>query len=178
MSGDAPRQNGSHTNDVCVYSIHFPPRPPADQASSISFDEASLQATATSILAYVDELAKDYIWQREPFSLSVTESNAFTIKSPSLSESRLQQYLTGATRVGESVEDEWYIVWLLSEISRKWPDAAIEIKDDDGQFLLIEAADSLPNWVTPDNAENRVSSGYTSPLGTNAFMLTLESSFH
>lgn len=31
------------------------------------------------------------------------------------------------------------------------------IRDTDGEFLLIEAADDLPRWLTPDNAENRVS---------------------
>lgn len=30
------------------------------------------------------------------------------------------------------------------------------VTDSDGEFLLIEAAESLPNWVTPENAENRV----------------------
>lgn len=28
--------------------------------------------------------------------------------------------------------------------------------DSDGEFLLIEAAEALPAWVTPTNAENRV----------------------
>ena len=28
--------------------------------------------------------------------------------------------------------------------------------DSDGEFLLIEAANELPLWVTPSNAENRV----------------------
>ncbi len=28
--------------------------------------------------------------------------------------------------------------------------------DSDGEFLLIEAAEELPSWVTPTNAENRV----------------------
>lgn len=29
--------------------------------------------------------------------------------------------------------------------------------DSDGDFLLIEAAEHLPAWVTPTNSENRVS---------------------
>lgn len=33
------------------------------------------------------------------------------------------------------------------------------VKDTDGDFLLIEAANSLPKWVTPGNAENRVRAG-------------------
>ena len=28
--------------------------------------------------------------------------------------------------------------------------------DSDGEFLLIEAAEALPSWVTPTNAKNRV----------------------
>ena len=31
------------------------------------------------------------------------------------------------------------------------------MRDTDGEFLLIEAANDLPAWVSPDNAENRVS---------------------
>ena len=30
------------------------------------------------------------------------------------------------------------------------------VYDADGQFLLIEAADALPSWITPENVENRV----------------------
>jgi hypothetical protein len=32
------------------------------------------------------------------------------------------------------------------------------VYDADGQFLLIEAADALPSWITPENVENRVRS--------------------
>jgi len=32
------------------------------------------------------------------------------------------------------------------------------IRDSDGEFLLIEAADYLPKWLNPDTAENRVCS--------------------
>lgn len=31
------------------------------------------------------------------------------------------------------------------------------IEDNDGEFLLIEAADFLPKWLDPDNSANRVS---------------------
>lgn len=34
--------------------------------------------------------------------------------------------------------------------------SSCSIRDSDGEFLLIEAADSLPSWVTPSVAENRV----------------------
>lgn len=34
------------------------------------------------------------------------------------------------------------------------------VSDMDGEFLLIEAAEVLPSWVTPSNAENRVCTGF------------------
>lgn len=36
------------------------------------------------------------------------------------------------------------------------PDLVVTVEDSDGQFLLIEAADSLPKWLTPESAVNRV----------------------
>lgn len=33
----------------------------------------------------------------------------------------------------------------------------VRIEDNDGEFLLIEAADFLPKWLDPDNSANRVS---------------------
>ena len=36
------------------------------------------------------------------------------------------------------------------------PDISISVNDNDGQFLLIEAADYLPDWLGPENASNRV----------------------
>jgi hypothetical protein len=58
-------------------------------------------------------------------------------------------------RVGDSIDDEWCVVWLLRELSEKW-DCAISVRDSDGEFMLIEAADNLPSWVTPSVVENRV----------------------
>ncbi|KAJ9104213.1 hypothetical protein QFC19_004030 [Naganishia cerealis] len=63
--------------------------------------------------------------------------------------------LEGRMRIGDAVDDEWLVVWLLTRVSLKWPDLVISIRDTDGEFLLIEAADHLPRWLTPDNAENR-----------------------
>jgi SGT1 protein len=64
--------------------------------------------------------------------------------------------LRGRSEYGDSVEDEWVIVWLLRELTRKYEDLWIKIGDSDGEFLLIEAAGTLPNWLEPDVAENRV----------------------
>ncbi|KAK4185293.1 SGT1 protein-domain-containing protein [Podospora australis] len=93
----------------------------------------------------LDELAKDYIWQREPFRL----------------ETRIQKgsglsYLHGTTHYGDNVEDEWFIVYLLRELSKTFPNLWIRVSDSDGEFLLIEAAKVLPKWLSPENDANRV----------------------
>lgn len=65
-------------------------------------------------------------------------------------------YLYGTTDFGDAVDDEWLIVYLLKEITKKYPDLWIRIADSDGEFLLIEAASVLPDWLNPDIDENRV----------------------
>jgi SGT1 protein len=64
--------------------------------------------------------------------------------------------LRGRTEYGDSVEDEWVIVWLLRELTRKFEDLSIKVNDSDGEFLLIEAAGTLPEWLEPEVADNRV----------------------
>ncbi|NWW48914.1 ECD protein, partial [Pedionomus torquatus] len=65
-------------------------------------------------------------------------------------------HVGGTTLFGDNVEDEWFIVYLVREITRDFPGLAARIDDNDGEFLLIEAADFLPKWLNPENSENRV----------------------
>jgi hypothetical protein len=67
-------------------------------------------------------------------------------------------YLHGLTKYGDSVEDEWLIVYILKELSNRFPELWIKVVDTDGEFLLIEAANALPRWLNPEIADNRVSS--------------------
>jgi len=64
--------------------------------------------------------------------------------------------LRGLTNYGDSVEDEWLIVYILRELSKKFQDLWIKVVDTDGEFLLIEAANALPRWLNPEIADNRV----------------------
>ncbi|KAJ7919076.1 SGT1 protein-domain-containing protein [Mycena leptocephala] len=123
------------SEDTLQYSLYPPP--------SLS-DKASVTSFAACISAWVDLLLPDFLWHRDAFELKVA------------SRSDAQEYfLEGRVRVGDCVDDEWCTVWLLKQVSSKW-DMAISVFDSDGEFLLIEAADALPTWVTPSNSENRV----------------------
>lgn len=65
-------------------------------------------------------------------------------------------YLRGITDYGDSVEDEWLIVYLLREFSKAHPELLIRVADEDGEFLLVEAANVLPNWLSPEIDHCRV----------------------
>ncbi|OCH96667.1 SGT1-domain-containing protein [Obba rivulosa] len=123
------------SEDTLQYTLY----PPADIS-----DRASVTTLAALMNAYVESLLPGHMWHRDPFELKV-------VSNPD-GEGYV---LEGHMRVGDCVDDEWCAVWLLKEISAKW-DVVISVFDSDGEFLLIEAAESLPDWVTPSNAENRV----------------------
>ena len=105
---------------------------------------------------------KDYIWQRQGFALELQKENGeVCMPTEGTAKSKLTaltgvSLLRGRTEYGDSIGDEWVIVWLLREVSKKFGDAWIKVTDSDGEFLLIEASGSLPSWLEPDVAENRV----------------------
>lgn len=66
-------------------------------------------------------------------------------------------FLHGSTNFGDSIEDEWLVVYLLRELSRQFSNGWVRVIDSDGEFLLVEAAEALPKWLNPEVAENRVS---------------------
>jgi hypothetical protein len=65
-------------------------------------------------------------------------------------------HLHGLTNYGDSVEDEWLIVYLLKELSKMFPEIWVKVVDTDGEFLLVEAANALPRWLNPEIADSRV----------------------
>ncbi|KAL8891940.1 MAG: hypothetical protein Q9215_001051 [Flavoplaca cf. flavocitrina] len=104
---------------------------------------AQLRKVQAAAAALCKELLKDFIWQRDDFSLDLKQ------------EDRLS-FLQGRTNFGDSGEDEWLIVYLLRELSKQFPQIWIRVIDSDGEFLLVEAADILPKWITPEVMKNRV----------------------
>jgi hypothetical protein len=102
-----------------------------------------LQAFQRSLQQLEKKFLKEYIWQRESLKLELVREEG-------------RWLLKGRTNYGDSVADEWLIVWLLRALSKEFKDAWIRIYDTDGEFLLIEAANALPKWLNPEIAENRV----------------------
>ncbi|KAJ6152494.1 hypothetical protein N7497_006813 [Penicillium chrysogenum] len=131
-------------DDAVEYSIyHIPPSPTPtviDEAAETRARLLEVQRTAADL---TKDLLKDYIWQREAFRLEITKEDGITS-------------LQGRTSFGDSIEDEWVIVYFLRELTKRHKDIWVKVVDGDGEFLLIEAAGTLPAWIEPDVADNRV----------------------
>ena len=52
------------------------------------------------------------------------------------------------------LDDEWLLVALLAELTRV-ESVACRVTAGDGEFLLVDAADELPDWLEPDAAVGR-----------------------
>ena len=118
-----------------------------------------LKEIQTAANKLTKELLKDYIWQRDSFKLDLVAAKDVLKASTSSKKEHLlplSHTLQGQTNFGDSIADEWLIVYLLRELSKQFPDAWIKVADTDGEFLLIEAANALPKWLNPEVAENRV----------------------
>lgn len=120
----------------------------SDHVSSrlTSLDE--LFALQAKLSNWISNHSQDYIWHHHPFSLSIIVPDS----------SAEELHLGGTINFGDNIEDEWFIVYLFLKMTKEMEDEklSISIQDDDGQFLLIEAADALPEWLNPENSENRV----------------------
>ncbi|CCG80740.1 putative Regulatory factor Sgt1 [Taphrina deformans PYCC 5710] len=127
MNYDVPGTQQAE-KDICSYHIYV--------------KEPSL-ATAQEVESLIREIHNpwtvDYIWQVESFSIAINDDYS----------------LGGSTRFGDCIEDEWLIVWILTELSKRRSDVYVRITDTDGEFLLIESAMHLPRWLNPDSALNR-----------------------
>jgi hypothetical protein len=98
------------------------------------------------MISYVEEVAQDFIWNNE----------CFYIDRPK----KYQDFVYTSSSVvdyGDNLEDEWYIVNLLFKLTRKFPNLIAQCRDSDGEFLLIHAANYLPEWASnATNMSNRV----------------------
>ncbi|KAH8693004.1 putative regulatory factor Sgt1 [Talaromyces proteolyticus] len=127
--------------EYSLYLISSSPTPASADAAALL--RTRLQEVQRSASEIGKNLLKDYIWQREGFGLQITKQNDRT-------------FLQGRTSFGDSIEDEWVVVYILRELTRKHKDLWVRVVDSDGEFLLIEAAASLPAWLEPAVADNRV----------------------
>lgn len=94
-------------------------RPPTISEDSLQYaiypapdavDRASVTSLAAQIESFVNSLLPGHIWNRDSFEL----------KLASQTNSKNNWFIEGHMRVGDGVDDEWCVVWLLREISKRW----------------------------------------------------------
>ncbi|KAH0473678.1 MAG: hypothetical protein KVP17_001486 [Porospora cf. gigantea B] len=78
--------------------------------------------------------------------LEALDGHLFATDVPVLQHTVLDQVdcLQVRLRLGDHVPDEWLLVHCLRSISDVW----FTVADSDGDFLLVAAADVLPQWLT------------------------------
>ncbi|GJC77780.1 protein ecdysoneless [Colletotrichum liriopes] len=121
----------------CVFLID--PNASNDRRKHLS----RLEDLRKSALHLTNRLTADHIWQKGSLTLDVVTDQGLT-------------FLRGTTDYGDAIEDEWLMVYILRELSKSHPTAWVRVFDADGEFLLIEAANVLPKWLSPENDQNRV----------------------
>ncbi|XP_063163552.1 protein ecdysoneless homolog [Candoia aspera] len=115
------------------------------ESEDLEHRQGILQQYIERILAHFAPILVCYIWQNEPFNLKYKPAKG-----------NIPAHIAGLTKFGDNIEDEWFIVYLIKEITKEFPELLARVDDNDGEFLLIEAADYLPKWLNPENSINRV----------------------
>ncbi|XP_037721097.1 protein ecdysoneless [Drosophila subpulchrella] len=108
-------------------------------------------------------MERSYLWHKDEFQLQIRMGgaeermlNEETNPEEEAELGDLPPHFHGVTHYGDNISDEWFIVYLLTEITRARGDCIARVSDSDGEFLLIEAADALPDWASPETCEQRV----------------------
>uniref|UniRef100_A0A8C7AW67 Ecdysoneless cell cycle regulator n=1 Tax=Neovison vison TaxID=452646 RepID=A0A8C7AW67_NEOVI len=127
--------------DTVEYHLFLIPDEPRDPEKH----KEILQKYIERIMTHFAPLLVPYIWQNQPFNLRYKPGKG-----------DVPAHIFGMTKFGDNIEDEWFIVYIVKQITKEFPELVARIEDNDGEFLLIEAADFLPKWLDPDNSANRV----------------------
>lgn len=104
----------SIAEDALDYTIHLPPSS-SDKETSTS---SSTSALALLISDYVQSLlVQPWLWNKDSWELKALSE---------LGENGAEGgRLAGRMRVGDAVDDEWLVVYLLREVSKRWRELII-----------------------------------------------------
>ena len=125
------KDNSNDNNDSnCTYS---------SSSSSILAEYIELYNT---IITLIQPLMKNYRWNYHSFHLTLRIDSNHHHHQPKQQQQQQQHhpqiFLYGSTSIGQCIDDEWFIVYLLLYISMKLHNINIHVIDSDGEFLLIE----------------------------------------
>jgi hypothetical protein len=91
------------------------------------------------LVDHLKKLTAAYIWNNEKFVLD---------KAPQ----RLNEpyfVCSGSLDFGDNLEDEWFLVYCLTKLTQRFAKRlCAQVRDYDGEFLLIHTANYLPEWAS------------------------------
>ncbi|KAG7296044.1 hypothetical protein JYU34_021140 [Plutella xylostella] len=96
----------------------------------------------------IQNLSSEYLWHKDKLEVFPQILNEEQYDS--------QPHLFSSTCYGDNIEDEWFIVYIIFELTKQFDKLIVHVTDIDGDFILIEAADFLPQWMNPVSTEKRV----------------------
>ncbi|XP_067828548.1 protein ecdysoneless homolog isoform X1 [Heptranchias perlo] len=135
----AGQRSGERPQDAVRYRLYL------SGETSQSDPRDALERQLEGIVGRLALLCAGYIWHNEAFRLKYTAARG-----------DIPAHIGGVTNFGDNVDDEWFIVYLIQQVTKEFPDFVASVEDNDGEFLLIEAAEFLPKWLNPDTSANRV----------------------
>ncbi|CAH0547417.1 unnamed protein product [Brassicogethes aeneus] len=129
---------------------------PVINSEDIKEQETILSCVLSKANKIIDNYSKNYLWHKDEFKLVPRTSISNLLTHIDGKNEKLPPHLYGVSHFGDNIEDEWFMVFILQQLTKEINGLAVKVYDSDGEFILIEAADFLPDWADPETCENRV----------------------
>ena len=94
----------NHPPSIAEDTVHYALYPPESDS-----DRTCVSSLALAVQNFVQSLLTDFLWHRDAFQVKLVQDCNGS-----------GWFLEGRMRVGDSIDDEWCLVWLLRGISEKW----------------------------------------------------------
>lgn len=128
-----------------------------------SSTKEDVEKVLEEINSMVKEYSKEYIWHKDSFDLRIKGTDGDHLLEQILQGDQKSSLditkgpiFHGVTHYGDNIQDEWFIVAILLELTKRFNGLVGRVFDSDGEFLLIESANHLPNWVNPSKCDGKV----------------------
>ena len=100
----------------------------------VDIDLEDINTIYHKIIEYTEALSSSYIWNNEPFHLKKP------VKCENIIDESTQKFLfyscSGTCDYGDNLEDEWFIVHILNNLTLRYPlKIAAQVADHVGEFL-------------------------------------------
>ncbi|XP_071555822.1 protein SGT1 homolog ecdysoneless [Temnothorax nylanderi] len=116
------------------------------------------------VAKYNEEIAPfvaDHIWHSDSLNFRPRTKQAMllnrTLEGSAVEEDyHTLPHIYASLRFDEDIGDEWLTVFLIFRLTKVFDGLIARVVDSDGEFLLIEAANVLPLWASPETCQDRV----------------------